>query len=736
MFEFNLEQKLDALNYLDAGVDRDTWHRIGRAAIAAGLTVEQIDTWSSTAGNYAGARDVASAFRTIKADGKTGPGTLIWLAKESGWTPLADDDQRPAKPPPRAAEPPRKPAPGMSAAEVWERCIPATNAHSYIQAKGAAGVPLDGLRVVRDGDSLRIAGESMAGALAVPCWAADGSLSTLQFITTGATADRLKAARKPTKLNLPGHSVQGWFIVGKIEPGAPVYLTEGIGTAWACWMATGAAAVVAFGWGNVSKVATALRQRDVSARLVICPDVGKEADAEKIAAEVGAAVAKMPEGWPANSDLNDLFQSPDGGFDAVQQVLEAAVAPPKPEPKIHPLALYVDFGDVPAPPRWVIPGFIADGVSVISGSPGVGKTTALLPLALTAAGIHGQDDLMPRHWRHVVYVTEDIDQAKRIIAGLVGYGCLGIDIGAVRERFHLVSAVRLDAQFVASVGDTYREQFIRNVAGVEILPLVVIDTKSAVIALENENDNSEASRMMAALKQGFARLPVWLVGHVAKASMGRSDVPALSNRGAGATDGDGNATLFLIQEGDCRYLVLGKKRFEPKWAELEIIGNTASTVVLDEFGYPEDLTMRWGIAVPAQTSRREAADKAAELQRQQDDAAMRGDILDVVGMAWGQGNPLNRAGVKAKVRRKTTDVVACIEILLNERWLIEVDVPAKLRTNNNRAAFLVSLTTEEHEAVIDGADLPADKLVIPQSWQKPPIPSVPAPEGEVLEESL
>jgi len=444
-------------------------------------------------------------------------------------------------------------------------------------------VPLDSLRVVPDGDSLRIMGESMAGSLVLPVRRADGSLSTLQFITAGVTAERLKAAGKTTKPNLPGHSVEGWLTVGEIKPGEPIYLCEGIGTAWAAWMATGAASVVCFGWGNVRKVATALRQSDDTARLVLVPDVGKESDADKIAAEVGAAVAKMPEGWPKNSDLNDLFIR--DGFDVVAALLESATEPPKPEPKVHPLARYVDFGDVPKPPRWVIPGFIADGVSVISGSPGVGKTTALLPLALTAAGLHGHDDLIPRHWRHVVYATEDVDQARRIIAGIVGYGCLGIDIAAVRERLHLVEAVRLDPAFVATVGDTYREQFTRIVDGVEVLPLVVLDTKSAVIALENENDNSEASRMMACLKQGFARLPVWLVGHVAKANMGRSDVPSLSNRGAGATDADGNATLFLIQEGECRYLVLGKKRFEPKWPELEIIGNTASTAVLDEFGF-------------------------------------------------------------------------------------------------------------------------------------------------------
>jgi len=69
-------------------------------------------------------------------------------------------------------------------------------------------------------------------------------------------------------------------------------------------------------------------------------------------------------------------------------------------------------------PRWVIPGFIAHGVTVIAGAPGVGKTTAILPLAMTAAGLHGDEALMPNQWRHVVYVTEDIEQVLRILAGI------------------------------------------------------------------------------------------------------------------------------------------------------------------------------------------------------------------------------------------------------------------------------------------------------------------------------
>lgn len=724
------ERAIAALYAIPNDLSGDDWLRPSIGAKAAGIDFDTWHAWCQGAPNYKGESDCRARWKSFDQNGPIQAGTLYKAAAEHGWRINGKTTHKPAperiyKP----VEPPRKPAPGMSAAEVWSRCQPATSQHQYALAKGASGEALNGLRVVPDGDQLRVMGESMAGALVVPCMAADGTLSTLQFITVGEVAKRLKSKISTNKVNLPMCSVEGWFTVGQIKPGKPTYIVEGIGQAWACWQATGTAAVVAFGAGNMGKVATALRQREPTARLVICPDRGKEDDAHQIAAEVGAAVACLPESEPTNFDVNDLFIR--DGFDVLAALLESATEPPK--PKAHPLARFVDFGDVPKPPRWVIPGFIADGVSVISGSPGVGKTTALLPLALTAAGLHGHEDLMPRHWRHVIYATEDIDQAKRIIAGIVGHGGLNIDIAAVRERLHLVEAVRLDAQFVATAGDTYREQFTRIVDGVEVLPLVVLDTKSAVIALENENDNSEASRMMACLKQGFARLPVWLVGHLAKANMGRPDVPALSNRGAGATDADGNATLFLIQEGDVRYLVLGKKRFEPKWPELEIVSNSASTVVLDEFGFPENLTMRWGISAPAQTSRKEASEQAAERQRKEDETTLRQDIRDAVELAWVTGNPLNRAGVMAKLSRKRQTVSAMIENLLSEQWIYEVAVPAKVRVMNCKSAFLVNFTTEEHEAVLGGTGLPAAKLVIPASWQKQAVSHVPAPESESLE---
>ena len=397
-----------------------------------------------------------------------------------------------------------------------------------------------------------------------------------------------------------------------------------------------------------------------------------------------------------------------------------------PDPKIHPLAKFVAFNGVVTPPRWIIPGFIAHGVTIISGPGGVGKTTVLVPLAMTAAHLHGDDDLMPRHWRHVIYVTEDLSQAQRIMAGLIGH--LNISVAAVTERFHLVEAVRLDPAFVVTVGASYREQFTRVVDGVEVLPLVIFDTKSAVFSLTNENDNSETSRMMACLKQGFSDLPVWVVAHVAKASLSRSDV--LSSRGASSGGDDANQTLFIIAEEERRYLLRGKTRFEARWPELEILSYTSQTTGFDEFGNVETIVMRWSIATPPQQTRAEAAERAAEQQEQRDDAELRQSVRDALDEAWTLGNPLNRAGVKAKVKRNGSAVTACIENLLSERWIVEVQVPAKQRTNNNRSAFLVSLTTVEHEAVLSGGGLPDAKLEIPQSWKKQEIPSVPENSDE------
>ncbi len=334
---YSIEQARDALHFLDSGVDRDTWHKIGRAAIAAGLTVEDLDTWSATAENYAGTRDVNTAFRTIKPEGGTGPGTLFRLAKDAGWqggnASLRPEPHRTTKP----VEAPRKPAPGMSAADVWARCQP-VKSHPYITRKKLADAVVGLLRVVTDNDPLTY----YRGWLTVPGYSHDGILQTLEFVPPG---DGKKMTLKDSQKS--GASLT----VGPTD--GPAVVAEGLGQASAVFSSTGGRAVACFGSGNIRRVVEALRQKEPETQITIAPDRGKEGDAKKIAAEFNCAVACLPESEPNNFDINDLFCR--DGFDVLAALLEGAAMPPVSYP------VSVAFADE-LPDRYAPPDEIIEGV--------------------------------------------------------------------------------------------------------------------------------------------------------------------------------------------------------------------------------------------------------------------------------------------------------------------------------------------------------------------------------------
>lgn len=710
----NIERAREALNHIPSDLPREDWVTTGMAAQAAGLGFEDFDSWSAQAGNY-NERDARDTWRSFKPGKGIGAGTLFRVAAEHGFDLyIKKSHSKTVQPQVRPATPRR----GSTPAEVWDRALPATAGHAYIVRKGAAGVPLAGLRVLPDGDQLRIAGNSMAGALVVPAYGPGGAMQSLQLIPIGGK-----------KLNLPGCQMAGArFLVGDLVPDVPLYLVEGIGAAWAVWQATGRAAVVCFGWGNVGRVAADLRQKGHA--LVLVPDTDKEADAARIALEHGCAVAAMPDGWPPNSDVGDLAAKE--GHDVLAELLGAASKPQAADTEPHPLAQFVEIGAEPKPPMWVIPGFVAEGVCVIAGSRGVGKTTALIPLALTAAGIHEPDyPLAPRHWRHVVYITEDLNQAERIINGYARH--VGLDLAVVRERVHMVNAKRLPPSYVAEVGEIYSQQFTRTAQDVDLLPLVVIDTMAATLHLDSENDNSEASVAIAALKQDFAQLPVWVIGHLAKANLTRSDASSLTMRGAGAFEADAHQVLCLVREEETRWLVPNKVRFDPRWHELQFESHWTTVAVFDRWGNPETMTLRWAIARPPESDRKAQAEEARKEQRKSDEAQLRDDIRAAVQIAWQTGHPLNREGVKAQMGRKHTEVVNCIERLISEQWLHEVFIPSKERLHPRRGSYLVSLDTTERESMLRGEPLPQAKQVIPPSWKKP-ASSIPYIDAESAKE--
>ena len=380
----DLDRARDALQFIPPDLPRDEWVTVGMAAHAAGLQFDDFNAWSAAAGNYS-ERDARDTWRSFKPGKGIGAGTLFKVAADHGrrreGAASHGRQTRPAQAPARPVELTKPPRPGMGAGEVWGRCKPAPPGHGYIVKKD--GRP-DGLRVLPQGDPLRVNGESVAGCLVVPVLPlAGGGPVSLQFIAPPDVAAQWKAKGKTDKPNLPGASMAGGaFIVGELAPGGTAYVCEGIGQAWACWKATGCAAVVCFGWGRVRAVAAELRQRDASARLVLVPDAGKETEAETIAREVGALFVTMPEGWPMNADVNDLAQR--DGADVLEVLLSSASEPAKPAPRFK-LLNSADLHALP-PLAWRVRGVLpAQGIASVYGPSASGKSFLVLDMAAAIA---------------------------------------------------------------------------------------------------------------------------------------------------------------------------------------------------------------------------------------------------------------------------------------------------------------------------------------------------------------
>jgi len=473
-----IESARAALYSIPPDLPREQWVRVGMGAHAAGLGLEDFDAWSQAGGTYREA-DCRATWRSFKPGG-IGAGTLFHLAAEYGHHQAAD---RRSKGPARPATAPKASRPSVGAAEVWKRCLPATDAHPYIVAK--RGLP-DGLRVVPEGDPLRIAGQSVAGWLVVPVLPLGGSPdepASLQLIPWPGAGK---------KLNLPGASMNGVFIVGELVAGGTAYLCEGIGQAWACWKATGAAAVVCFGWGRVRAVAAELRQRDASARLVLTPDAGKEGDADRIAAETGAFVARMPEGSPDNFDANDYAMAE--GFDALEILLAGAAEPPKPEPKgprITPGDEFLRAFRVPEP---LIDGIVPRGQLYAMTAPtGHGKTAIATLMQLCIATGKPFAGREVEAGRVLVLAGENPDDyALRLLATAQALGMKPQDlagIGVIAGAF--------------AIGPAY-DDLAAQIR--EPLAAVFVDTSAAFFDGDDENANP-AMRQHASNLRRLCELP-------------------------------------------------------------------------------------------------------------------------------------------------------------------------------------------------------------------------------------
>ncbi len=369
---------LSALRSLDPACPREQWVVIAMAAKSSGLSLDDFTAWSEPASNFHSARDCATVWHSVRP-GPVTAGTLIHMAQSVG-------RHHPGRPPqPRYNAPSKRgrdrhadhapqsqPRPayaaGVTPGELWARCEPATEAHPYVIAKRGGA---DGLRLVPAGDALHVSGHRVSGWLVVPARSLDGELRTVQLIPPPGTAK---------KLNLPSASfADSMFIVGDIAESARVFIVEGIGQAWACWRATGCAAVVTFGAGRMATVARALRDAHGALPLVLVPDRGQEANAEKVALAVHGSWVVMPSDRANNFDANDY--AAEHGSDALADLLDHAKTP-----GMRYRLLAADAVAKAPPLQWLVRGVLpATGLACIFGASGSGKSFLALDLCAAVA---------------------------------------------------------------------------------------------------------------------------------------------------------------------------------------------------------------------------------------------------------------------------------------------------------------------------------------------------------------
>lgn len=549
-----INKAFEALKSIPADISRDEWVRVGMSAHAAGLTYEDFDAWSSTGQSY-DQKACQQTWKSFRSGGGVGPGTLFHIASEHGWRqPSAN---------PRNAPHIKTAVTPVEVLDCWNRFEAATSLHPYIQEKQAQGAPLEQLKVVPEGDPLRIMGVSMVGALAIPCCRVNGSMSSIQFITSGEAAESLVAQGKPKKLNMPGCKVEGWFTVGDPQTSRVIYIAEGIGTAWACWIATGDAAVVAFGWGNVKKVAAALRQQYSTTQLVLVPDVGKETEADRITLDLKCAVAKMPEGEVNNFDANDLLQR--DGYDVLAEILESAQVPSSPPPLLKPISIKDVISNPSEPPAFTWEGYLPMGVvSMLSAHGGTGKSTIALMLAVSVAV--GRE-LFGVHVRQGKSIFVSLEDSPQIVRHRLAHICNNwvIDPKTLEGTLQIVDGTEYPELFSAEprgagvTTDTYSE-----------LRRFIQEQKASLVVVDNASDAFGGDEIQRRQVRAFIRSLAELAKLSDCAVLLLAHVDKTTSRNSGAQGGEGysgstawhnsvRSRLFMSRKADGSLLIEHQK---------------------------------------------------------------------------------------------------------------------------------------------------------------------------------
>ncbi|HEX5783231.1 MAG TPA: DUF927 domain-containing protein [Burkholderiaceae bacterium] len=346
-----------ALGHIPPTLPRDEWAKVAmsiKSEYPDSTGLDLFDAWSQQDADNYDATACRDTWKSVKAGGGVGIGSLFHAAKANGWTP--PKATHPASPQEAAAarqqaqqqaqqraqrqqqEAEQTAAAHASAADnatrLWGRASDSGQS-PYLDRKGVQG---HGVRYLAD------------GMVVVPMKDGDGRMWNVQRIAPDGGKRYLKGGRKNGL----------WHVLGTLpgthgaatpetpaagsETGLPavVLLVEGLATGATLHQATKHPVAVAFDAGNLLAVAKAIRALCPHALVVVCGDddsatearTGSNPGREKATAAAravgaqGLGLALFPEGLPpGGSDFNDLHTHHGGadGLATVQAQVQAGI---------------------------------------------------------------------------------------------------------------------------------------------------------------------------------------------------------------------------------------------------------------------------------------------------------------------------------------------------------------------------------------------------------------------------
>ena len=207
-------------------------------------------------------------------------------------------------------------------------------------------------------------------------------------------------------------------------------------------------------------------------------------------------------------------------------------------------------------PEWVIDGIIPSGVGSLSGFAGVGKTTAIIPLACAAGGfISHLDNLKVSVRRKIVIFTEQPSQIERLLYGIKKHMTLKntnlqVNWDEISEWIHLINSKRETiSELQASLSEACVDYVYEHEKMGKVSPLIILDTAAANLKVEQENDNGEISNNMAMIKELAEKhnANFWIINHLSKDAKNQSidQIMDMTARGGSAWGSDANWTALI-----------------------------------------------------------------------------------------------------------------------------------------------------------------------------------------------